>query len=250
MIKYIFLFVVIILLTASHNYAQDKNKKIDASKPTNLYTQFNLNAEYTDANSYKLYGVRTNIQYAFNPDNLLLVEVPLLRNSLTEKTGLGDIRFRYFNVPKRNLSKNITAMVLGLDVTVPTGKYEDGLGLKSWSIAPTFIVGIMLTPKIFLFPGVSYIHKTKPDINNVTTYSSNGIGLQTNMSIVFYPKLFLFVNPIVTLLNTNDIWKDIWQLESNLNYMVTPNKLKLNATYLPNFTSKTHTFRIGITFYF
>ena len=101
------------LFTASLS-AQDSllNKKnIDPSKPTNLYTQVNTNLEYQAGKNQNLFGIRANVQYAFNPDNLLLVELPLLNNDRTSKFGLGDTRVRYFNAIKRNISKSFNAIV-------------------------------------------------------------------------------------------------------------------------------------------
>jgi len=73
---------------------------------------------------------------------------------------------------------------------------------------------------------------------------SNGVGLQTNLSYSFSKKAFLFVNPIVTILNSDGQWDDIWSGEFNFNYVVKPNKMKVNVGYFPNFTSKSHTFRV------
>ena len=50
----------------------DTTMTVDASKPTNLYTQINGAFEYqAHQNSSDLYGTRINVQYAFDPDNLL-----------------------------------------------------------------------------------------------------------------------------------------------------------------------------------
>jgi hypothetical protein len=75
--------------------------QIDPSKPSNLYTQINANLEWQSSSSNNLYGVRANVQYAFNPNNLFLFEVPLLYNSKGSASGLGDLRLRYFKYGKQ-----------------------------------------------------------------------------------------------------------------------------------------------------
>lgn len=242
----------IFLLLAMGSMAQTDStavKDIDPSKPTNLYTQVNFNAEYTSADGYELMGVRGNVQYAFNPNNLALVELPVLYNSGTEKFGLADVRVRYFNKFKENANARISALVAGIDVTLPTGSYADRLGGGSFSIAPTFIAGVKITKKVFAFPGVSYVHITAPDVGNefITSYASNGFGLQGNVSIAFSKRTFLFANPIYTYLNTNGRDQSIWTGELNLNHVLKPNKLKVNVGWFPNFTTEANTFRAGCT---
>ncbi|MCC7502482.1 MAG: hypothetical protein IT229_08125 [Flavobacteriales bacterium] len=223
--------------------------EIDASKPTNLYTQVNAQAEATAAPGGDLVGMRFNVQYAFDPNNLLLAEVPLLYNTGTEKFGLADCRMRYFNKFHVNPSARLNALLAGVDMTLPTGSSKNGLGGSAWSIAPTVIAGVMITPKIFAFPGLSYVHVTAPEtgIEGVTTYASNGFGVQTNMSISFSKRAFLFVNPIYTWLSSKGSAKDVWNGEFNMNYVVKPSKLKVNAGWFPNFTNEVNTFRLGGT---
>jgi len=134
---------------------------IDPSKPSNLYTQINANLEWQTAATQNLYGIRANVQYAFNPNNLLLFEVPLLFNNKGASSGLGDLRFRYFNVVKRNLSPSLIAVAPFVDISVPTGSFEKGLGTSSWSLAGGLVLGYVVSKKLALFPGISYVHQTK-----------------------------------------------------------------------------------------
>lgn len=221
---------------------------IDPSKPTNLYTQLNVQGEYTTATGYELVGSRINLQYAFNPNNLLLAEIPILHHTGTNKTGLSDMRARYFNKFHVDPDSRLNALVAGVDVTMPTGSRDDGLGGGVWSIAPTMIAGVMITEKIFAFPGVSYVHITAPDApEGFDTFASNGFGVQTNMSVSFSKHTFLFVNPIYTWLNTNGVASDFWSGEFNLNRIIKPNKLKVNAGWFPNLTNDINTYRVGFT---
>ena len=236
--------LMIFLFIGSISFAQDEEvQEIDASKPTNLYTQVNAAFEYqSHKNGGDVYGTRFNVQYAFNPDNLLLVEVPVLYNEGTEKLGLSDVRLRYFHAAKRNITERLIAIAPYADISIPTGKFSHGLGSSSWSLSAGIVFGYVLTPKIALFPGAGYVYITEPTDYNGNSHS--GINFQTNMSISFSNRAFLFVNPIVTILD-----QTIWSGEFNFNYILKPNKLKVNLGYYPTFTNDIHTIRVGGTIY-
>ena len=227
----------VILFWSLTSVAQESNQTIDPSKPTNLYTQFNTLTELNSYDTFNTYGIRLNFQYAIDTDNLILVELPFLRNDATNKTGLSDMRFRYFRAAKRNVSKSIIAIVPFADITAPTGSFSNGLGGDTWSLAVGTVVGIVLNKNISLFPGINYVYLTKP--------KESGLGFQTNMSIKFSQNSFLFANPIITMFS----FDTIWQAEFNYNYIIKPNKIKVNAAYNPNFTNNINTFRIGATFF-
>lgn len=234
------------------NTASDIQGEIDPSKPTNLYTQVNTAFEYQAGKNQDLFGLRTNIQYAFDPDNLLLAEVPLLYNNRTEKFGLADVRIRYFNAAKRNITEKFIAIVPFADVTFPTGSLENGLGSTTWSLAGGVIFGFVASERLSLFPGISYVHITRPSTDLIpeqNKFSSNGIGLQFNASYVFSKSAYLFINPTPTFLNTDGSWKTIWGGELNFNKIITPNKFKMNAGWFPNFTNEINIFRLGATFF-
>jgi hypothetical protein len=201
-----------------------------------------LNAafEYQARDGSHLYGTRINVQYAFDADNLLLVEVPLLYNEGTSKFGLSDTRVRYFHALKRNITKRLIAIAPYADITIPTGSAKNLLGSDIWSLAAGVVAGYVVSPKIAMFPGVGLVHV----IPNYDAGSQTGVNFQTNMSISFSQRAFLFVNPIVTILK-----KTNWSSEFNFNYMITPNKLKVNLGYFPNFTDDINTFRLGATLF-
>jgi hypothetical protein len=237
--KYKVLFFVAIISMMTIN-AQESKQEIDPSKPTNLYTQFNVLAEVNSGDKVNTYGTRLNFQYAFNPDNLLLLEVPLLYNDVTKSFGLSDTRVRYFRAVKRNITKRLIAIAPYADITMPTGSVKKGLGSDRWSLAAGVVAGYVVSPKISMFPGVGLVHLTAPNGGD----SQTGLTFQTNMSISFSKKSFLFVNPIVSFLD-----KTNWQAEFNYNYIITPNKLKVNAGWYPSFTADVDTFRVGATFF-
>lgn len=233
---------------------QKKTKEVDASNPTNLYTQINTQFEYTTkADGTNLYGFRGNVQYTFDENNLVLAEVPILYNDATNAFGLSDVRLRYFSIVSRVMTaEKFSVWAPFVDVTLPTGRFEDGLGTSSFVLSAGTVYGFAASKKIMFFPGLSVIHITKPGTDLIADefkFSSTGFLAQANMSISFTKTWFLFVNPIVTVLNTDGNWNNVWSGEFNLNHMIIPNKLKANVGYFPNFTNEIHTVRIGTTFF-
>lgn len=253
--KSLILLLFILLITAMNLMAQEdapKKQEVDPSKPTNLYTQINTNLEGSFSDVQNLYGLRVNVSYAATPDNLFLIEVPLMYNDRTEKFGVADSRIRYFAVLKRNITKRFIAFAPFVDLTVPTGSFENGLGGSSWSIAAGTVFGYVAGKKLALFPGVSYVHGTKPSTDLIpedSKFASNGIGLQFNASYSFSKRTFMFINPTPVFMNTNSNWKTIWTGELSLNHIFIPNKLKGNIFWGPNFTNDIHVIRVGTTFY-
>jgi hypothetical protein len=247
----LFILLSIVTVKAQNN---DSKQQVDASNPTNFYTQVNTLFEYTTrADGTNLYGFRGNVIYTFNPDNLVLAEVPVLYNDATNKFGISDIRLRYFTVVKRVMTKEKFSVIAPfVDVTLPTGSFENGLGTSSLVASVGAIYGFAISKKVLMFPGLSAVHVTKPGTDLIpddVKASSSGFGAQANMSIRFNDRWFLFVNPILTMLNTDGDWNEQWTGEFNLNHMIIPNKLKANIGYYPNFTAEIHTVRMGVTFF-
>ena len=135
-VKRLVLILVVLHFTAI-KAQKNKAKDVDASNPTNLYTQVNTLFEYTSLkDGTNLYGFRGNIQYTFNPNNLVLAEIPILYNDITDAFGLSDIRIRYFSVIKRTMTKDKFSVIAPfLDVTLPTGNFSDGLGSSSYVLS-------------------------------------------------------------------------------------------------------------------
>jgi len=252
----IFSVAVLLFAVVSNSFSQDSTKAakndIDPSKPTNLYTQVNMNLEYQSGKVQNLYGIRFNVQYAINPDNLFLIELPFLSNDRTSKFGIGDMRVRYYNAIKRNITKSFIAIAPFADISLPTGSYKNGLGTSSWSLAGGVVFGFIVSKKLSLFPGINYVYITKPGTDLIpaaSKFASNGLGFQFNASYVINKQTFLFVNPLPTFLNTNGNWKSFWAAEFNLNRIIKPNKFKMNLSWNPNFTTDVNTFRLGGTFF-
>lgn len=248
--------LLIIILSTVNIFAQESKKEInvDASNPTNLYTQVNALFEHTSLkDGANLYGVRANVQYSFNANNLVLAEIPMLYNDVTDAFGLSDIRIRYFTIAKRVMTaEKFSVIAPFIDITLPTGSFEDGLGTSSYVFSAGSVYGFAASKKVMLFPGLSLVHVTKPQtdlISDEFKFSSTGFLAQANMSINFNKSWFLFVNPVITVLNTDGNWNEAWSGEFNLNHMIIPNKLKANIGYFPNFTNEANTVRFGATFF-
>jgi hypothetical protein len=230
----------------------ENKKEIDPSNPTNLYTQINGTFEYQSFEDNDVYGMKFNVQYAFNPDNLMLVDLPIRHNEATNKTGLGDMRVRYYHVAKKGITKKFVAIVPYLDFSIPVGSYENGLGSSSWSLGAGLLCGFVFNPKLSFFPSINYSHITKPGtdlILDANKYSSDGIGLQFNTTYKFTKRTFMSINPSPSFRNKNGSWKTTWEGDLNFNHIVTPNKFKINAGWSPNFTDNVNVYRIGATIY-
>jgi len=249
------LITLTIIVLSFDLFAQQGNvieQEVDPSKPTNLYTQVNTNLESSFSDSQNLFGLRMNVSYAINPDNLVLAEVPFLYNDASKNFGISDSRVRYFAILKRNITKKFIAIAPFTDITIPTGSYENGLGSSTWSVAVGSVFGFVASPKLALFPGISYVSTTKPSTDLIpenSKFAGNGISFQFNASYSFSKNTFLFINPTPLLLNSNSEWKMIWSGEFNLNHIFIPNKLKANITWVPNFTNEINVLRLGTTFF-
>ena len=253
--KHFTLILLILILSINKVNAQDEEiQEVDASNPTNLYTQVNTAFEYTSLkDGTNLYGMRANVQYSFDPNNLVLAEIPLLYNDATSSFGLSDVRVRYFTIVKRVMTaEKFHVIAPFVDITLPTGSFENGLGSSSFVLAAGAVYGFAASKKIMLFPGLSVVHVTKPGtdlIPDASKFSSTGFSAQANVSISFNKSWFLFVNPVMTMLNTDGEWNEDWSGEFNLNHMIIQNKLKANIGYSPNFTTEANTVRLGATFF-
>ncbi len=250
-----FLFNAIVLLCLVHSLSikAQQNKEIDPSKKTNLYTQVNSVFEYSRTRSNELFGARFTVKYASNPDNLLSIATPMFYNTNLGLFGLSDTRIKYFRAVKRDLTPVVIALVPFVDVTVPTGSYKKEVGSSTITLSGGVLWGLTFNKYISLFPGLRYLHVTKPLtklIPESAKSASNGIELQTNTSINFTKRFFVFVNPIINISHFDSQWSDIWSGELIFNYIITPNKFKFNAGWYPDFTKNKNSYRIGGTVFF
>lgn len=245
-----FLLFCFVPFFAQAQEVQDTTKKIDPSNAGNLYTQVNTSFELKRSQGDRyMYGLRMNGQYAFNPNNMILFEVPVMYNDHTEKFGISDFRIRYYRAVMRNMSKTFTFLIPFADVSMPTGSFSKGLGTGRWSFGAGLILGVRISKSFSLFPGISYVYVTKDRVELPIDDHSNGLSIQTNASLKFTKRLYAFINPIFTYTYSLSSWHPNWKAEVNLNYMIKPT-FKVNVGWSPDFTNTTHVFRAGTTFYF
>lgn len=228
---------------------QAQDTAIDASKPTNFYTQLYNHLEYDSRKSGgDVMGYRAEFMFAPSEAHLLLAELPILYHNGTEKFGIGDFRARYFYLPYKNYDKFVGAFGPSVDVFAPTGNFEDGLGTSSWLVQPGVTVGLMAADWIQLFPILSYQYTSKPTTNSIPDMSkmeNHGISFQIITPIIFSDKFFMQVTPIYTASNLQAERQDRYIQELIAQYAITP-KLQLSAFYRGVFKDENHTFRLAL----
>jgi hypothetical protein len=131
---------------------------IDPSKPTNLYTFVDFNFEWQGFERGDTVGLRVMPTIAFNAQNMVQVEIPIQNadfENIESSTGLGDIRVRYFGLP---MVREATLSHVGasVDVFLPAGDENKGLGSGSWIIAPGVLFGIAASDTLNFYPILSY----------------------------------------------------------------------------------------------
>jgi hypothetical protein len=250
-------FFSLLLISFSSIHAQDstgkKVEEIDPAKPTNFYTQVNVAAEYSFGKADELVGTRISGQYTFNPNNLVLFELPLLYNLDRKAGGLGDIRLRYFGIIKKDYSKTfpkVATVAPTLDVVLPTGSFKNGLGSSSLVLAPGIVWGYFFNAKTQVFPIISYQYISKPGsdlVPDALDYDKHGITFQAIANYSFTKKTFLQVTPIYAI---NDVSRggDGFITEFKLSHLPT-SKSKIQLFIRQEFTRKQTTINAGYTVY-
>ena len=226
-----------------------EEQAIDASKPTNFYTQLINNLEYTSRPvGGNMLGYRAEILFAPSEAHLILGELPLLYNDRTEKFGLGDLRVRYFWLPYKNYDKFFGAFGPSVDIFAPTGSFKDGLGTSSWVIVPGFTVGLMAAEWIQFFPILSYQYISKPTtdaIPEAQKESKNGITFQVITPVIFSDKFFMQITPIYRASDLGDERQDRFVQELFAQYAASA-KVQLSGFFSGNFQDDTYSVRLGL----
>ncbi|WP_420582746.1 hypothetical protein [Reichenbachiella sp.] len=247
-----FKFYICSLLILASFTVSAQDEEIDASKPTNFYTFLDNTLEYQEINGGNLFGYRGNITWAPSSEHLILGEIPLLHNSVTDKFGIGNIRARYFYLPYKNYDKFFGAFGPSVDVFAPTGSFEDGLGDSRWTISPGITVGLMAADWIQFFPIVSYQYSSKP-VNDaakmaIGDFSTTGFTFQVITPLVFSDNFFIQVTPIWANTKTNGVTTDGFVQEIFGAYTLA-NGMQLTGFYKRDFDNSLNTFRAGLTIF-
>lgn len=239
----------LILLTVVLFYATSLAQEIDASKPSNFYTFLDNTLELTNSQDQNVFGYRGNLTYAVSAAHLILVELPLLYNNRTKKFGVGDIRTRYFWLPYKDYSQFLGSFGPSVDIFIPSGSFEDGLGTSSWVISPGVMVGLMAADWIQFFPILSYqyVSKSTTDlIPDAEKKNRHGLTFQVLIPVVFSPVFFMQFTPILSKNDFDDEKADRFAQEISATYSL-QEKLQLTGFFRGNFKDEVYSYRLGLT---
>ena len=233
--------------------ATAQEAEIDSSKPTNFYSFIDNTFEYQRVDDEtSLVGYRGNLTMALSEANLLLVEAPLLRNTKTQKFGVGDIRARYFYLPYKNDDRFFGSFGPSVDVFMPTGSFDDGLGSRRCVFSPGVMAGLMIADWIQAFPVLSYTYTSKPGTDSIPEDQKtdlNGLSIQSIIPIVFSESFFIQFTPIYSVPNIEETSTDRYSQELFASYALTPT-LQLTGFWKVVPTDDNHTVRVGLTTFF
>lgn len=242
-----------ILQISGFSLAQEQSaKEKDNSKPTNVYSQVDNFLEFTRYKTYNTFGYNPKLSYTPNEDNALNIEVPFLYSTKTDKFGISDIRLRYFYIPYRDYTKTFGAFGASVDVFIPTGKFEDGLGSSSWRFSPGLTFGLILNESqtISAFPVISYIYTTEPTSSQVPEELrevDHGLNVQVITSFVLSEDAFTLITPIYDIKDIDDEKEDEFLLEIESVFDIARDKFQVGGFYRASFNSNVHTFRVFFT---
>ena len=245
MIKNTCLVLLFICLLCTTSFTQE----IDASKPTNFYTFLDNTLELTNSRNQNVFGYRGNLTYAPSGEHLILGELPLLYNDRTKKFGVGDIRARYFWLPYKNYSQFVGAFGPSVDVFLPTGSFEDGLGASSFLVSPGLTVGLMVEEYIQFFPILSYQFVSEPTtdlIPDSLKKTRHGLTFQVLIPIVFSPEFFMQFTPVFSKNDFDDEKQDRFAQEIFASYAFVEG-MQLTGYFRGNFEDKVYAYRLGLT---
>ena len=241
--------LVVLLITWSSKVFAQEEEAIDASKPTNFYTQLINNLEYvSNKTGGNMFGYRGEILFTPSEAHLILGELPLLFNDRTEKFGLGDIRARYFYLPYKNYDKFFGALGPSVDIFFPTGGFEDGLGSSSWVIVPGITVGLMAAEWIQFFPIFSYQWISKPGTNTIPENmkeTRNGFTFQVITPIIFSDSFFMQVTPIYQA-NDVGVKRNDRYIQELLGQYAASEKIQVSGFFRGNFQDEVYSVRLGL----
>ena len=177
--------------------------------------------------------------------------MPLLYNDLSESFGIGDLRTRYFYLPYKDYSKFFGAFGPSVDVFIPTGNAEKGLGSGRWVISPGVTAGLMASETIQFFPVLSYQYISESNLDSIPdseNESFNGLSFQVITPIVISDQFFTQLTPVLAQNDLSDSDSFRYSQEVLLSYGIKPT-LWANLFYRGTFEDDIHTIRLGITIY-
>ncbi|MEP6949908.1 MAG: hypothetical protein ABI863_11560 [Ginsengibacter sp.] len=251
-ISFTSMFLICLLKTAAQ--VTTPVAHIDPSKPTNQYTRLSNNLEYNFSKSgKKTYGYRANFIWASRRHHhSLYTELPLLYATSSKKSGLSDMRFRYYWVPYKNYSKKPGAFGFAIDSYVPTGKLEDGLGRNRWIVA-TGLSTAFVFGKFSTFPYIYYLYSSEIRSDKISAAAKRALNGYIIQSICVYninKNSYLDCTPIFMKNSYSNSGKDDFVVEGNYLYMVKQNKIQIGCFARRYFLGNSTTIRAAMRIYF
>ncbi len=149
----------ITLESESQTTSKDETNPTD---PTNIQFQITTGLEWTnlDDDLGDTYTFNVDSWIPLSKQDLFSVDVNLsMSNIQGEPTfvGLGDTRIRYFHlIPVQNAGI-LQAVAPSLDMFIPTGDENKGLGGGSWIIAPNVIFALKFNDNITAYPLIRFV---------------------------------------------------------------------------------------------
>ena len=183
----------LMLGTFSLTAQEQEQEPMDASKPTNFYTLLDHRLEDNSFSGHNIIGYRGKIAYALSEAHLILGEVPILYNTFTKKFGFGDFRAKYFYLPYKNYGEVFAAFGPFIDLFIPTGPAENGLGGGRMVISPGVTAGFIATTWLQIFPSLSYKFGTRRLYGNIPDDPISRFNLDILISLTF-EKIFIHLN--------------------------------------------------------
>jgi len=236
---------------AHHLFAQNE-WEIDASKPTNFYSQYNSRLETILNGTDDIFAYRGQLFFAPSQSHLIKAELPLLTNNQTDVAGIGDVKLQYSYLAYRDYSKFFGAVAPSLEVTAPTGSYLGRLGSGRWVVSPGVTVGLIAADWIQFFPSVSYQYFSEPTYDTLFEFqreSANGFTIKLVTPIVFSESLFIQITPTYVSSELNEKRDGRFVQEFFAGVQIRE-RLQLNGFFNGNFDDKNFQFGVGLNSFF
>lgn len=244
--------MIVGIIFGAFSLQAQQEQTIDASKPTNFYSNLNNSLEFLSTKKRgNLIGYRANITYSPSERHLILGEVPLQYNFQKGKFGLGDVRARYFYLPYKNYEKLFGAFGPSIDIIAPTGSVPNEIGGGRWIIAPGLASALMFTEWFQVFPVLSYQYLSKPISSDTSAVNNpiNGITLQFISVLALSEKAFIAITPTFNQRYLNGTGTFSYIQELSFGYMVSP-KGQLSAYLKGDFKDELYQASVGYTVFF
>ncbi len=248
--------MIIFLVTSSMATAQlmDKIKTRsggDPAIPTDLFTRYDSHFEASfDAETY-LVGNIWSIAFAFNNKYQVNANAPLAYSGKSNKFGLGDAELGFVSIPLLDSAAFLTALGYKLQVSIPTGSFNNNLGIGAFRVAPAIIANFKFSEKFYLLPEFIYFFTSKvlqsvPDLPS----NSDQHGLDASIKMVYKPtdNSWIWLTPS---LNTFDLADSNTDFELEVLYGVKLlNRVGLTAYIRNNFDNNTFIFQFTNSIFF